>query len=29
LLAYLENDAFFSSDDYQNAFTLPEGVTRK
>jgi 2-hydroxychromene-2-carboxylate isomerase len=29
LLAYLENDAFFSSDEYQNAFALPEGITRK
>jgi 2-hydroxychromene-2-carboxylate isomerase len=29
MLAYLENDAFFSSDDYQKAFALPEGITRK
>jgi len=29
MLAYLANDAFFSSDEYQNAFALPEGATRK
>jgi 2-hydroxychromene-2-carboxylate isomerase len=29
LLAYLENDAFFSSDEYKNSFALPEGITRK
>jgi 2-hydroxychromene-2-carboxylate isomerase len=29
MLAYLANDAFFSSDDYQKAFALPEGITRK